>query len=218
MNNHQLICRKCKVGHLHESTRTEEFYANGKRVPVELLEAKCDQCGATTTLGSQIAENSRRLAARKEQYEGHLLGEEYLSFRKRYGLTQQAAAKIFGKGKIAFSRYENEESFPDMSTRLLIEAAIERPDFLRTLAEKAGVVIPLWDERREDDQRIKVKPLLVNQVWMKSAVHRQSLRSETIHTGTGVSDDSNISVQWALPEKYSKVEAMNDPKTTAIAG
>ena len=60
-------------------------------------------------------------------------------------------AGIFGKGAIAFSRYENEEFYPDKSTRLLIELAIARPDVLKQLADKAGVPLPLWAERCEDE-------------------------------------------------------------------
>jgi HTH-type transcriptional regulator/antitoxin MqsA len=79
-----------------------------------------------------------------------LLGEEIVGLRKRYGLTQLAAARLFGKGKIAFSRYENEATYPDASTTLLLTMAIDMPDSLKWLADKAGVEIPMWRERRED--------------------------------------------------------------------
>ncbi|MDQ1832948.1 type II toxin-antitoxin system MqsA family antitoxin [Massilia scottii] len=69
-------------------------------------------------------------------------------------MTQQQASKIFGKGLIAFSRYENEDSCPDTSPRLLIELAIARPDILKTLADRANVTIPLWKERCEDEKRM----------------------------------------------------------------
>ncbi|WP_166877089.1 type II TA system antitoxin MqsA family protein [Massilia mucilaginosa] len=150
----KMTCRVCKNGTLHEVVSRRDFFPNKKQVSVELLESRCDACGAISIVAAQHSENLRRLAARKAEYDGQLMGEESIALRKRYGLTQQQASKIFGKGLIAFSRYENEDSYPDTSTRLLIELAIARPDVLKTLAERAGVAIPLWKERCEDDQRM----------------------------------------------------------------
>lgn len=136
-----------------------EFHPRGQAVPVrvELLTSVCPSCGAESTSAAQHSENLKRLKARKAQYGGLLLGEEILSLRRRYGITQQAAAKLFGKGKIAFSRYENETSYPDASTTRLLELAIEKPDVIRWLADKAGVELPLWQARCEDERRAKVR-------------------------------------------------------------
>lgn len=59
-------------------------------------------------------------------------------------------AERMPKGKIAFSRYANEATYPDASTTLLLTMAIAMPDSLKWLADKAGVEIPLWRERLED--------------------------------------------------------------------
>ncbi|WP_323144827.1 type II TA system antitoxin MqsA family protein [Massilia phyllosphaerae] len=150
-------CRVCKEGTLQESTVVRTYHPNNQNVEVQLLESRCEKCGAVSVSGTQHSENLRRLAARKESYGDQLMGEEYIALRKRYGLTQRQASKIFGKGLIAFSRYENEESYPDASTRLLIELAISRPEILKTLADKAGVEIPLWKEREEDRMQAEAK-------------------------------------------------------------
>ena len=146
-------CPVCRKGQLHAGVRTEVFHPYGKDVTVELLVSRCDACGEETTRASQHDENLRRLAARKAAYDGLLMGEEIVALRKRYGLTQQAASTIFGKGKIAFSRYENEVTYPDEATTLMLSMAIEKPDSLKWLADKAGVEIPLWRERCEDGRR-----------------------------------------------------------------
>ena len=114
-------------------------------------------CGVEVTRAAQHDENLRRKAARKAHYGGLLMGEEIVALRKRYGLTQQAASRIFGKGKIAFSRYENEVTTPDVSTSLMLTMAIEKPDSLKWLADKAGVEIPLWLERCEDAKADETK-------------------------------------------------------------
>jgi putative zinc finger/helix-turn-helix YgiT family protein len=144
------VCPACRQGCLHPVLRTRTFHPGGNTVDVQLLTSQCDRCEAQTTRADQHDENLRRLAARKTSYSGLLMGEEILSLRKRYGLTQQAAAKIFGKGKIAFSRYENEATYPDQSTTLLLRLAMEMPDVIKALADIANVELPLWKERCED--------------------------------------------------------------------
>lgn len=144
------LCPACRNGHLHEAARQRVFKPHGSEITVPRLTMACDQCGTETTSASQHAENLRRLKARKEHYGPLLMGEEIVALRKRYGLTQQAASRIFGKGKIAFSRYENEVTYPDDSTTRLLAMAIAKPDALKWLADQAGEELPLWAERCED--------------------------------------------------------------------
>lgn len=108
-----------------------------------------------------MEENLRLLRERKAGYGEHLLGEEIFAFRRKYGLSQQAAAKVFGKGKIAFSRYENEKTFPDDSARKLFQMAMHFPEVLKKLADDAGVEIPLWGMRLADSYAQKVRVMRV---------------------------------------------------------
>lgn len=171
-------CPSCRKGHLHAIERTETFRPRDVEVLVPLLASKCDSCGIETVRASQHNENLNRLAARKAQYGNLLLGEEIVALRKRYGLTQQAASKIFGKGLIAFSRYENEVSYPDDSTTLLLTMALEKPDTMKWLADRAGVELPLWQERCEDS-RLSLKS--VSGVSVRLAIkERSSYRVEPV--------------------------------------
>lgn len=153
------LCPVCRKGHLEAAERVRVFEPHGKRVEVKLQTSVCNACGETTTKASQHRENLRVLAERKVHYGDLLMGEEILALRKRYGLTQQQASKVFGKGKIAFSRYESETTYPDESTTLLLKLAMERPDVMKDLANKAEVELPLWSERCEDEQRVKLRAL-----------------------------------------------------------
>lgn len=146
-------CRACKQGDLLPITWHRTFSPLGEPVTVELLSSKCSHCGAESTSSRQHDENLARLAARKPAY-GHLLmGEEIVAFRMKYGLTQRVAAKIFGKGLIAFSRYENEASYPDLTTTKLLKQAMANPELLKALADEEGVQIPLWEVRCEEARR-----------------------------------------------------------------
>ncbi len=169
------LCPVCRKGHLVAAQRIRVFEPNGKRVEVPLQTSVCDVCEEATTKASQHKENLRALAARKAHYGKLLMGEEILALRKRYGLTQQQASRIFGKGKIAFSRYESETSYPDESTTLLMTLAIEKADAMKWLADKAGVDLPLWTERCEDEQRVKLRPI---QMPHHSVTRKQTMRPE----------------------------------------
>ncbi|KAF1015028.1 MAG: Antitoxin MqsA [Stenotrophomonas maltophilia] len=143
------MCPACQKAKLMASTRERHFNPRGNPVVVELQVMECPACGATSTSAAQQIENLRRLAARRKHYGGLLLGEDVLEFRRRHGLTQRAAATLFGKGAIAFSRYENETTYPDDATTMLLSLAMEKPDVVRWLAERTGTVVSLlWTGHR----------------------------------------------------------------------
>lgn len=144
-------CPSCGSTRLKTVKWDETFCPRGVPVAVTLQGTRCQVCGHEAGTWEQHEENLKRLAARKVHYGDLLLGEEVVALRQRYGLTQQAMAKIFGKGKIAFSRYENEASYPDDSTTLMLQAAIEMPRFIKWLADRVGVKLPMWRQRMRDD-------------------------------------------------------------------
>lgn len=214
MKNDLPLCPVCRDGHLHPAVRTRSFQPHGKTVEVELLTSRCDHCGEETTRASQHAQNLQRLAARKAQYGGLLLGEEILALRKRYGLKQQEASKIFGKGKIAFSRYENEASYPDESTTLLLQLAIEKASVLKTLADKAGVEVPLWAERCEDEQHVKLRTL--TRVFAETAAGPKRQERFTVkvnaHVFRGIAAQTWSKALVATRQTLRVPEASNDER------
>lgn len=133
------------------------FRPPGKVVKVMTLASRCDSCGKETVLPSQMEENIARRAARQSEYGLNLLGEDIFAFRRKYGLTQQAVSKIFGKGTIAFSLYESEKSYPDASTTKLIRLAMKHSHVLKELADEAQVEIPLWAARCADEKASKLR-------------------------------------------------------------
>ena len=135
-------CPACREAELQPATYVREFHPHGDRVAVELLTARCPSCGAEATSATQHSDNLSRLKARKAEYNGLLLGEEILALRRRYGISLQAAAKLFGEGRMAFLRYESEASYPDASTTHLLKMAIQQPMFARSLAATVGVRLP----------------------------------------------------------------------------
>lgn len=155
--NKPRLCPACRKAEMQLATYVREFHPRDQEVAVELLTSRCPACGTEATDAAQHAENLRRLKARKHQYGGLLMGEEILALRRRFGITQQQAAKLFGKGKISFSRYENETSYPDETMTLVLKLAIEKLDVMRWLAEAAEVELPLLEARCEDERKQKLR-------------------------------------------------------------
>lgn len=180
-------CLACKAADLQEATSEEHFYPHGKQVTVLLRVSRCPACGMELINAQQRRENLVRLQARKSEYGDLLLGEEIVELRKRYGLTQEMAAKIFGKGKIAFSRYENEASYPDASMTKLLKLAIALPAALKILADNEGLEIPLWEQRRSEwlqqrfmelaAQRSKRTTAVSGTWWAAARIVDEQLRS-----------------------------------------
>lgn len=183
-------CPICRKGQLQPATTFRDFHPRDELVRVELLTSVCDHCGKNTVRAAQHDENLDRLAARKAHYKGLLLGEEFVALRARYGLTQQAASKIFGKGKIAFSRYENEATYPDDSTTALIKQAIKRPEVLKDLADEAGVTLPLWQKRCDEDKASKLRRFAL----VSQPLHQQAFRVNRFD----VAEAGNQAGDWSL--------------------
>jgi putative zinc finger/helix-turn-helix YgiT family protein len=205
------LCPVCRKGQLEASERVRVFEPHGKRVEVRLQTSVCSACGETTTKASQHQENLRALAERKVHYGNLLTGEEILAMRKRYGLTQQQASKVFGKGKIAFSRYESESSYPDESTTLLLKLAMERPEVMKDLADRAGVELPLWVERCEDEQRVKLRVLPTVAVDLR---HEGRMRMSARYSGYPA-DLSGIWGAIVPGTRHVYVSASNDSRLSA---
>ncbi|MDK2126250.1 type II TA system antitoxin MqsA family protein [Parachitinimonas caeni] len=140
------LCPVCRKGHLQPATYMRTFAPDGVAISVELHTSRCDQCGETTTNAAQHKGNLRALAERKSSYGDVLMGEEILALRKRYGISQQQAAKTFGIDVEAFACFEREENYPTKMIKILITSAIENPRTMKSLADKAGIELPLWQK------------------------------------------------------------------------
>lgn len=175
--NKLTMCRRCRQGQMDSVERIELFHPpTGQAVEVRLLGARCNHCGKETVLASQAEENLRRRAARQVHYGEYLLGENIFEFRRKWGLTQQAFSKIFGKGIIAFSRYETEKSYPDLSLTRLLTVAMSHPKVFKELADSAGIEIPFWASFCESERLRKLRLLRI-QMPAKEMLYTHTLEA-----------------------------------------
>ena len=68
-----------------------------------------------------------------------LTGSEVKSVRERLGLKQSDAARIFGGGSVAFSKYESDDVTQSEAMDRLLRVAVEIPEAFEYLAKRAQV-------------------------------------------------------------------------------
>lgn len=174
-------------------------------VAVDLITSQCGSCGARVTTRQQHAHNLAALAARKSAYGELLTGEEIVSLRKKYGMTQQQAGEIFGKSNITFSRYENESTYPDLSTTRLMRMAVN-PAYMRQLAKAAKVQLPLLEKRLSEELMRAVQQFVAAGKLAEGGTLNTKTRTTAIKTSVDLD---------RLFAAFSKsVQALTYPSTT----
>jgi HTH-type transcriptional regulator/antitoxin MqsA len=86
--------------------------------------------------------------------DGLLTASEIVELRNKLGLTQQEAAKIFGGGINAFSKYERSEVIQSVAMDKLMRLALNIPDVLIWLKQQSGLSIASYDNIKAITERI----------------------------------------------------------------
>lgn len=109
MSKHKLICDLCGEGSLAEKQGMNAVTYKSVKQELALDYCECDTCGVEMTMPHQARDNKRRMVAFKKSVDGLLTGAEVRALRERLGLKQSDAARVFGGGVVAFSKYENDD-------------------------------------------------------------------------------------------------------------
>jgi HTH-type transcriptional regulator / antitoxin MqsA len=129
-----LICPSCERGQLAEDTFTDEFKHGDSSVLVTDLERYlCADCGAGPIYPDQIRRNHARITDARRGADGLLIGDQIRKLRDRLGLTQQDAARLFGGGANAFSKYERGEVTQSVAMDRLLRMLQVSPELLGLL-------------------------------------------------------------------------------------
>lgn len=136
-------CANCGASELQFLTEAETFNYKSQSLTVDVDYSVCTQCGAEAILTEQIKRNDCRVRDAWRKADGLLSGADIVALRKKLGLTQQEAAKVFGGGVNAFSKYERGEVIQSEGMDKLMRLALEeRPvNVYRWLCERAGLSI-----------------------------------------------------------------------------
>lgn len=158
MRKQPMLCDLCGEGTLEEKQGTNqvEYKSATKNLVVDFCE--CNECGVETALPVQTRNNKRRMIAFKKEVDGLLTGAEVRKYREALKLKQSEAAKVFGGGAVAFSKYENDDVMQSDAMDRLIRVAYASPEALKLLLANASVntntnvVYPVeWHEVPKED-------------------------------------------------------------------
>lgn len=105
----QQTCPICGEGHLSEQITKNTVTYKGKTAELDSFYVVCDVCGIEQADASHLRKNKRQMVAFRKSVDGLLSGSEVTTLRERLKLTKADAAKIFGGGPIAFSKYESDD-------------------------------------------------------------------------------------------------------------
>ena len=164
MNN--LLCPDCSgTNTLQSFTEPEQFEYKGQTLSVDVEYSVCSQCVAESILQEQIKRNDCRTRDAWRKVDGLLSGAEIAALRKQLSLTQQQAAKTFGGGSNAFSKYERGEVIQSVAMDNLMRLAMQKQpiDVGQWLINRAGLNItpPKAEYSKVTPINHKLKPIQV---------------------------------------------------------
>ena len=137
--NEKEICSICGEGRVTDHVDQVEAEYNGHKGNVPLHYQLCDACMSDSAGAVQMRANKRGMIAFRKQVDGLLSGAEILALRKRYGLNQQQAARLFGGGPVAFSKYENDDVAHSEAMDKLLRLVLRSESVFWELVEQEGM-------------------------------------------------------------------------------
>lgn len=131
-------CPICEEGTLEARVGTNEveYKGQGKTIPMHYSECAC--CGSDQASSADLRKNKRLMIEFKKEVDGLLTGKELKEIRLELGLTQADAAKIFGGGPVAFSKYEADDVAQAESMDKLLRLAHAVPEAYAHLTHNSG--------------------------------------------------------------------------------
>lgn len=107
--NTKELCPICGEGHVTSCVDQVEHEYKGQKAMLPLHYQVCDVCTSDFAGLEESRLNKRAVLAFRKSVDGLLTGAEIRALRDKYKLTQGQAAKLFGGGPVAFSKYENDD-------------------------------------------------------------------------------------------------------------
>ena len=137
--NEKEVCPICGEGRVTDHMDQVEAEYNGQKGNVPLYYQLCDACMSDSAGAVQMRANKRGMVAFRKQVDRLLSGAEILALRKRYALNQQQAARLFGGGPVAFSKYENDDVAHSEAMDKLLRLVLRSESVFWELVEQEGM-------------------------------------------------------------------------------
>ena len=137
------LCPLCGEGHITPRTESMQTEYRGQQGTVMLRYAECDSCGSEITGDADGRANKRAVLAFRKSVDGLLTGAEIRAIREKCGVTQEQAARIFGGGPKAFSKYEADDVAPSEAMNTLLCLVRQSEDIFWELLAQKGMTAEL---------------------------------------------------------------------------
>src|SRR5260370_37080006 len=131
-------CPTCEVGHLAASVRDVPYTYKERKTVIKAVKGRfCDnpKCREVIMDMDESARTSRKMLEFNKKVNAKLTPINLLTqVREQLKLTQQQAAKVFGGGPNAFSRYENGKTKPPVALVKLFKVLNKHPELFEEIA------------------------------------------------------------------------------------
>ena len=147
------ICPICGEGSLEHKVAYNAVEYGGHESQLGMQYSECSSCRSEQSNALQLRKNKRAMTQFKKQVDGLLTGQQVRKIREGLGINQIAAARIFGGGPVAFSKYEADDITQSAAMDKLLRLAHSLPAAFKVLALDAGVEL----ESGEKWERVPVR-------------------------------------------------------------
>jgi HTH-type transcriptional regulator / antitoxin MqsA len=141
------LCSVCGEGHVTNHADQVESEYKGIKGLVPMHYKCCDVCGSDFASADETRLNKRAVLAFRKSIDGLLSGAEICALRSRYGINQKQAARLFGGGPVAFSKYENDDVAHSESMDKLLRLVLKSDQIFWSLVEQEGMIAELAPRR-----------------------------------------------------------------------
>lgn len=133
------ICPICEEGQLHSRIGSNSIEYKGRRTRLDMHFSVCDACGSEQANAGEQLKNKRSIVKYRKKIDGLLVGSQVRDIRKKLGLSQAEAARVFGGGPVAFSKYENDDVSQSEAMDKLLRLSSEIPSASEFLFLTSGI-------------------------------------------------------------------------------
>lgn len=166
--NSKELCPICGEGHVTDHVDQVESEYKGQKAMVALHYQLCDACHSDFAGAKQSRLNKRSVMAFRRSVDGLLTGSEICALRDKYKLTQAQAAKLFGGGPVAFSKYENDDVAQSEAMDTLLRLVLHSEAAFWALVDQKGMSAELAIKRQRNVTNVFRKEQ-TNVIYIQSA-------------------------------------------------
>ncbi len=142
------LCPVCGEGHVTSHVELVESEYKGRKAMLPSHYQVCDSCHSDFAGAQEGKLNKRGIMAFRRSVDGLLTGSEIRTLREKYKLTQGQAAKLFGGGPVAFSKYENGDVAQSEAMDTLLRLVLRSEAAFWELVDQKGMAAELPFKRQ----------------------------------------------------------------------